>query len=1112
RLAKKIFELAKEIGVDSKVILAKVWDEGISKDVVKGHMSAVGPGLEASIRDWFSGQAENAPHTAVETASKVDLDKIKAKPARRKFGKRPGEEDHGGEESTTSTVVADHPGAAESGDRAHDSQPSESSDSTGATSASHTPSPQGHIESSAVATPAPEASTAEAPAAHAAEAAVDPVAQQPATQDASVSAPASTQATPGQSTPAAEAPAAPDPAPRPAPYQLPNRPARFLRQIEAPKPSQPSTANPPAQQSPQPPMRATPHATPPARQPEAPRPGMRPSPSGPGTTGQQQPPRQDGTGQSTGAPAASGPSGAPGTASGPGSSAGPGPTSDSGTSTGPAPLRTSTLGRGPVSPQNVPTRPTIVSPAGPKLEHRTPVALRGPKVVRIEAPEQIEAPRARRPMGPGGPGGSGGSSMPTARGPRTGGGAGAPTEGGTEDDRGRSPRRKTTPAPTPQTKRSSGQGVPQRRRATSGEEWVGGPGFTEQDLLEREERLAKAGGFLKKRKNDLKKPGQAVGPGDPAASGRIRISAPFTIKDLSETTGVKASDIVKKLFLQGVMKKINDPIEVEKAVEIMMDFDVDLEVVEAKSAEEVVSSEFAERRETKALGPRGPVVTILGHVDHGKTSLLDKIRNANVAAGEAGGITQKTSAFVADLSVEGVKKQVVFLDTPGHEAFTSMRSRGARLTDIVVLVVSAPEGVMPQTIESIAHAKAAKVPIVVALNKIDRPDATEAMVQKSLGLLAEHGLNPTEWGGDTEVVRTSATTGQGIQQLLETLDYQAQLLDLKADFGGPAIGTVIEAKTEEGRGAVANLLVQQGKLKVGDFVVMGRAFGRVRDITDDRGRRIRDTSPPMPVQISGMDEVCDAGDKFYVVDSLRKAQDAAEQRRSRERQAALATPKLTLDSLFSQIQSSESDAKEIKIVLKTDQQGTVDVLKAECEKVKTSEVRVRVLHAAVGGITESDVLLSDASRAIIIGFNVIPSGKARQLAESKGVEIRTYQVIYDITDDLKKAAEGLLSPEIREDVLGHADVRAVFRISKVGSVAGCYVTDGTVQRDALIRVTRNGVVIEHDRRLAQLKRVKDDAKEVRAGMECGMKIDGYDDIKEGDVLECYRKVEVKRTL
>jgi translation initiation factor IF-2 len=643
---------------------------------------------------------------------------------------------------------------------------------------------------------------------------------------------------------------------------------------------------------------------------------------------------------------------------------------------------------------------------------------------------------------------------------------------------------------------------------------VGGQIISEQDLIEREARLARSGGFVKKRKQGLSRAGQPGAPGPGAGeadSGRIRIASPFTIKELSAATGVKGADIVKKLFLQGVMATINSSIEPSKAIEIMMEFDIDLEVTEAKTAEEAVSDQFT-KREVKDLRPRGPVVTILGHVDHGKTSLLDKIRNANVAAGEAGGITQKTSAFVAEVQVEGKARQVVFLDTPGHEAFTSMRARGAKMTDVVVLVVSAPEGVMPQTVESINHAKAAGVPIVVALNKIDRPDATEAQVQKTLGELAKAGLNPAEWGGETEVVRTSATTGRGTKELLEALDYQSQLLELKADFDGPAQGTVIEARTLEGRGAVANILIQQGRLRVGDFIVMGRSFGRVRDMTDDKGARIREAHPPMPVQVSGIDEVCDAGDKFFVTRSLKEAEDAAEQRRQRERHTALAQPKLTLDSLFSQMKTQDVETKEIRIILKTDQQGTVDVLKAECEKIKTDEVRVRVIDAGVGGITESNVLLGDASKAIVIGFNVIPSGKARQLAEAKGVEIRTYDVIYNITTDLRQAAEGLLAPEVREEILGHADVRAVFRISKVGSVAGCYVTDGVVQREALIRVTRNGIVIEKDRKLAQLKRLKDDAKEVRAGTECGMKIDGYDDIKEGDVLECYKKVEVKRTL
>ncbi len=761
----------------------------------------------------------------------------------------------------------------------------------------------------------------------------------------------------------------------------------------------------------------------------------------------------------------------------------------------------------PPAPMNVPTRPKVVSPAGPRLEVQTPVKLSGPRVVRVEAPEVVQAPRARRPEG---------SGITTSRGPR--GGSGVQSAGGGgEDDPNRGPRRTVNKRRTPGgagVQQSPG-GIPARRKGLSGSEWVGNPAgaFSEQDLIEREARLMRAGGFLKKRRQDAKKSvgGPAVERLSPAETGgKVRIPSPFTIKDLSAVTGVKGADIVKKLFLQGIMATINSGIEPAKAQEIMIEYDIDLEVVEAKSAEEAVSAEFS-AREAEDERPRGAVVTILGHVDHGKTSLLDKIRNTTVAAGEAGGITQRTSAFRAEVEVAGEKKQIVFIDTPGHQAFTSMRSRGANITDVVVLVVSpADGGVMPQTVESISHAKAAGVPIVVALNKIDRPEATEANIQKTLGQLAEQGLNPVEWGGETEVVRTSATTGKGIKELLETLDYQAQLKELKADFGGFARGTVIEAKMEEGRGAVANILLQDGQLSVGDFIVAGRAFGRVRDMTDDRGQKIKEAPPPMPVQISGLDEVPDAGDKFYVVDSLKKAQEAAEQRRMRERETQLAQPKATLDRLFSQI--AETDAKEIKVVLKAAEQGTVDVLKGEIEKVTTTEVKVKVLHAAVGGITESDVLLADASKAVIIGFNVIASGKARQMAEQKGVEIRNYQVIYHITDDLKKAAEGLLAPELRQEVLGHAEVRKVFKVTKVGSIAGCYITDGIVQRDALIRVTRNDVVIENDRKLEQLKRFKDDAKDVRAGMECGMKIVGYDDIKEGDVLECYKNVEVKRTL
>ena len=980
-MARRIFEIAKELRVDSKTIVAKCHAEGIPEATVKNHMSSISAGLEATIREWFAGGGGTA--TAVETSDRVNLDQARKKGTRRKGTKKDGSGANG---------VEEHESNEHADDQGVEVAPAEPAPAV-TVAAPHSPAPG---------VPQPVHEKVE----------VRPAVTEPAGDH-------HLKATPFT------------PAPRP---------------VEIAPPAPVRTVVTPATHAPEAPERLAPAANapaatpPPAHHPERREPGR---PGGPGVVR-------------------------------------------------PAPT------------MNVPTRPAgVVSPAGPKLEIKTPVKLSGPKIIRVEAPEVVSAPRPRRvgpPMGPSGP-----------RPP------GATGSTGGEDDRGRSPRRKEAGgggAAAAAAKRSSGQGVPDRRRGRSGE-WGSGPQgvFSEQDLIEREARLARSGGFLKKRKQELNKPGQAgAGSSQEQDSGRVCIVAPFTMKDLSAATGVKASEISKKLFTQGIMLKINDPMPAEKAIEIMMEFEIDLDVAEAKTAEETVSEQFVSREE-RDVRPRGPVVTILGHVDHGKTSLLDKIRNANVAAGEAGGITQKTSAFVAEVEVEGNKRQIVFLDTPGHEAFTSMRARGAKMTDVVVLVVSAPEGVMPQTIESINHAKAAKVPIVVALNKIDRPDATEQQVQKTLGELAKAGLNPVDWGGDTEVVRTSATTGQGIQQLLEVLDYQSQLLELKAGFDGPAQGTVVEAKTEEGRGAVASLLVQRGRLKVGDFVVMGRAFGRVRDITDDKGKRVREATPPMPVQVSGIDEVCNAGDKFYVVDSLKQAEEAAQQRRQRERHASLATPKLTLDSLFSQMQAQETGAaKEIKIVLKTDQQGTVDVLKAECEKINTAEIKVRVIDSAVGGITESNVILADASKAIIIGFNVIPSGKARQLAEQKGVEIRTYQVIYDITDDLKRAAEGMLAPEVREEVLGHAEVRQVFRITKVGSVAGCYITDGVVQRDALIRVTRAGVVVEHDRRLSQLKRVKDDAKEVRAGMECGMKIDGYDDIKDGDVLECYKKIEVKRTL
>jgi translation initiation factor IF-2 len=988
-LAKRISDIAKDLGVSSKAVVEKCLAEGIPSDKVKGHMSTVGPGLEATIREWFSA---GGVATAVETTEHLDIEKVKVKAAPRSRKKKDGEgsADEGeGEVSTATTTEAHSPPRKKTAIESEPAAPDE--------------------------TPAP------------------------------IAAPA--------------APVAPAPAPAPEPPRKPAPPLAPTRIGPTVIASQPPAA-----------WRNAPTAVP-APQPAGP--AVRAA-NAPGTEVAPRPP-----------------STLPSGPLGPNAQGGPGhaPGHHGRGHHGPAPRATISP-----APMNVPDRPKTISPAGPKLVEKTAVKLSGPKVVRIEAPDVMAKPRARRD-----------DSGPPRSGP-----GGARPAGEEEEGGGRSPRRNTSSAAP--KKRTDTGAVPARRRGFAGQEEMHTGMWRPQDLAEREARLARAGGYLKQRRQQAKRLGLATGERAQSAAetgGAVSIVAPFTIKDLSAATGVKAADIIKKLFLQGVMATVNSGIDSAKGIEIMMEFDIDLHVEEAKTAEEAVSQEFVDRKAVD-VRPRGPIVTILGHVDHGKTSLLDKIRSANVAAGEAGGITQKASAFRTSVTIGGEQKWIVFMDTPGHEAFTAMRARGAAITDVVVLVVSAPEGVMPQTIESINHAKAAKVPIVVALNKVDRPDATEAKINQTLGELAANGLNPIEWGGDTEVIRTSATKGVGIDKLLEVLDLQGQVLDLKADFGGPARGTVVDAKMEEGRGPVADIIMQDGNLKVGDFIVVGRAFGRVRDITDDRKVKHKQLGPATVAKISGFDKVPDAGDKFYIVDSLDKAREAAEQRGDRERQAELAKPKVTLDTLLTSMK--ETGLKEILVVLKADVQGSVDVLKNEIERVKTDEVRARVLHAAVGGITESDVLLADASKAVIIGFNVIPSGKARNLAEQKGVEIRSYDVIYEITDDIRKAAEGLLAPEMKTQVLGHAEVRKVFKVSKVGTIAGCFVTDGVVERDSLIRVTRNGIVIENNRKLEQLKRVKDDAKEVRAGLECGMKIIGYDDIKEGDVLECYKTVEVKRTL
>lgn len=763
------------------------------------------------------------------------------------------------------------------------------------------------------------------------------------------------------------------------------------------------------------------------------------------------------------------------------------------------------LSRSPHTVPNIPERPNDIIPAGPQLDIRKPAKLSGPKIVRVEKAEEIQKPRSRsRSDSQPSTGGRGAITSGAGTGPGQGGGAGTSDgpirEVGAAGSSRRNVRRK-----------SRGSKV-EGRSAPSGKTEEPNHNWRAQDLLERQQRLRGAHGYIKMIRRESKKREQGQGPRAKSAKeigGIVKISEPFSIKDLSAATGVKASEIITALFKKGIATTINSGIDTELAMEIMIEYGIELTVVEMQTAEDLVADTF-KKRESVNVQPRAAVITILGHVDHGKTSLLDKIRKTNVAQGEAGGITQHTSAFRVNVRAGEEDKNIVFLDTPGHEAFTEMRARGAKVTDIVVLVIAADDGIMPQTVESINHAKAAHVPIIIALNKIDKPEATEENLNRIYAELSEYDLSPVQWGGSTELVKCSALKGEGIQDLLDAIDFQAQLLEFTADKGGPAGGYVLEAKMVEGRGAVASILVREGTLKIGDFIVMGRAYGRVRDMTNELGKRMTESGPSTPLEISGMSTLPDAGDAFYVVDSLKVAEEAAEHRLSFERERALAAPKITLDNIFNQM--SESERKTLNLIVKADAQGSVETLKKSLEEMSTDELTIRVIHAAVGGVMESDIILAEASQAIILGFHIIATAKARELAERKHCEIRIYQVIYELLDDVRKAASGLLDPEFREEVLGHTEVRQVFRITKVGMIAGCYTTDGTIERNAKVRVTRDGIVIENNRVLEQLKRFKEDVKVVRSGQECGMKIEGYDDIKPGDILECYKIVEIPREL
>ncbi|TAN42181.1 MAG: translation initiation factor IF-2 [Nitrospirae bacterium] len=564
-----------------------------------------------------------------------------------------------------------------------------------------------------------------------------------------------------------------------------------------------------------------------------------------------------------------------------------------------------------------------------------------------------------------------------------------------------------------------------------------------------------------------------------------------TVKEFSELIGFKFSEVIKKFMDLGYMPTINQPVDADAALLVAESFGIKLELssVEEDTAVEEIKDE------TTSLQHRAPVVTIMGHVDHGKTSLLDAVRETKVTETEAGGITQHIGAYKINLH----GKDIVFLDTPGHEAFTAMRARGAKITDIVVLVVAADDGVMPQTVEAINHAKAANVPIVVAVNKIDKPEANPAKVKSEL---SEHGIISEEWGGHDIFVEVSAKKRLGIEQLLEMILLQAEIMELKANYEKEAKGTVVEAKLDKGRGPVATLLVQNGTLKVGDALLSGVHVGKVRALIDDMGKRIQEAGPSTPVEVIGFSEVPSAGDIFTVVDDEKRARQIALARFQKQRTIELAkAKKLTLDELYTKIQ--EGQIRELNIIIKGDVQGSVEAIKDAFENITHPEVKVRVIHTSVGGINESDVMLATASNAIIIGFNVRPETKASQTAEKEGVDIRLYNVIYEAIEDVKKALEGLLAPTLKEKVLGRAEVRQLFPVSRLGTIAGCYVVDGHISRACDgIRVLRDNVVV-YNGKLGTLKRFKDDVKEVQTGYECGILIENFNDLKVGDILENY---------
>ncbi|MEO6306702.1 MAG: translation initiation factor IF-2 [Nitrospiraceae bacterium] len=601
---------------------------------------------------------------------------------------------------------------------------------------------------------------------------------------------------------------------------------------------------------------------------------------------------------------------------------------------------------------------------------------------------------------------------------------------------------------------------------------------------------------VQQRRDDRSKHVHHSTPGEVTKPRRksFKLVPGMTVKEFAELIGQRPADIMRKLMDMGQMLTFNQTMNIDAAVIIAEENGIKIDVSTEKAGEELLDS-VVQTEEDLQLEPRPPVVTIMGHVDHGKTSLLDAIRQTKVAEGEAGGITQHIGAYT--VAVRG--KQVTFLDTPGHEAFTAMRGRGAKITDIVILVVAADDGVMPQTIEAIHHAKAASVPIIVAINKIDKPGANSDRVKNAL---SEHGLISESWGGDTIMVEVSAKEKTGLDTLLEMILLQSEVLELKADPHRLAKGVVVEAKLERGRGPVATVLVQSGTLRVGDVFVVGIFSGKVRALITHTGAKVQEAGPSIPVEVAGLPGVPSAGDVFQVVKDERVAREIAEDRARKQRTADLSgSAKVTLDDLFAKIK--EGSVKELALVIKSDVQGSAEALTAGVEKLATVAVKLRVIHSGVGGITESDVLLAAASNAIVVGFNVRPEPKAATLAEQQGVDIRLYTIIYDALAEIKAAMEGLLEPTLKERTLGRAEVRQVFTVSKAGVIAGSYVVDGTITRAAVgVRVIRDNVVV-YEGKLGSLRRFKDDVREVQQGYECGISVENFNDIKAGDIIEAY---------